>query len=106
MLIPLIIALALTCLIEGIVISGFDPWKRWILASLVCNLVTNPLVNLILYSLYGHSLYALTFLLLEAGVVVAEAFIYKGIIKSNFGKCLLASLIANTLSCIGGIIIF
>lgn len=106
MLVALIWALGLTLVIEGIVISGFDPWKRWLLASVICNLATNPLINLILYPLYGHSFYALAFLLLEVGVVIAEALIYKGIIKCKMRKCIVASLIANAVSCIGGIIIF
>ncbi len=106
MFVPLLWALGFTLLAEGIVICGFEPWKRWLLASIICNIITNPLINLILYPLYGHSLYALAFLLLEVGVVIAEALIYKGIIKCKMRKCILASLIANTLSCIGGIIIF
>ncbi len=106
MLIPLLWALGLTLLIEGIAICGFDPWRKWLIASIICNIITNPLINLILYPLYGHSIYALVFVLLEITVVVAEAFIYKGIIKCKTGRCILASLIANTLSCISGIIIF
>ena len=106
MLIPLVTAFVLTCIIEGIVITGFDPWRRWLLASVICNLATNPLINLILYPLYGHSLYALAFLLLEVGVVIAEALIYKGIIKCKMRKCIVASITANLISCIGGIIIF
>lgn len=106
MLVPLILALLLTCLFEGIVICGFEPWRRWLSASIVCNLLTNPLINLILYPLYGHSVYALVFVLLEITAVIAEALIYKGIIKCKLGKCILASLTANTLSCISGIIIF
>ncbi len=106
MLVPLITAFVLTCLIEGIVICGFEPWRRWLLASVICNLATNPLINLILYPLYGHSLYALVFVLLELGVVIAEALIYKGVLRCKMRKCIVASLIANTLSCISGIIIF
>lgn len=106
MLVPLITAFVLTCLIEGIVICGFEPWRRWLLASVICNLITNPLINLILYPLYGHSLYALVFILLEIGVVSAETLIYKGMLRCKFGKCIVASLVANTLSCISGIIIF
>ncbi|MBQ3183876.1 MAG: hypothetical protein IJB24_07900 [Clostridia bacterium] len=106
MLVPLITAFVLTCLIEGIVICGFDPWRRWLLASVICNLATNPLINLILYPLYGHSLYALVFVLLEITAVITEGLIYKGIIKCKMRKCIVASLIANSVSCIGGIIIF
>ena len=106
MLVPLLLALGLTLVIEGAVVTGFDPWKKWIFASVICNLATNPLINLILYPLYGHSIYALVFLLLEIGVVIAEAFIYKGILRCKFKRCIIASLIANALSCIGGIIIF
>ena len=106
MLVPLITAFVLTCLIEGIVICGFDPWRRWLLASVICNLATNPLINLILYPLYGHSLSALVFVLFELGVVIAEALIYKGVLRCKMRKCIVASLIANTVSCIGGIIIF
>ena len=106
MFVPLLWALGFTLLIEGIVICGFDPWRKWLLASIICNIITNPLINLILYPIHGHSFYALAFLLLEVGVVIAEALIYKGITKCNSGKCLLASLIANALSCISGIIIF
>lgn len=106
MLVPLLWALSLTLFIEGIVICGFEPRRKWLWASIICNIITNPLINLILYPLYGHNLYALVFLLLELGVVIAECFIYKEIIKCRWKKCLLASLTANAVSCISGIIIF
>ncbi len=106
MLVALLWALGLTLVIEGIVISGFDPLRRWLIASVICNIATNPLINLILYPLYGHRCYAFVFLLLEITAVITEGLIYKGIIKCKIRKCIVASLIANSVSCIGGIIIF
>ena len=106
MLVPLLLALGMTLLIEGIVVLGFDPQKKWFGASVVCNIITNPLVNIILSQLYGHRGYALVFLLLEAGVVIAEAFLYNRLFRHSLGICFVASLIANAVSCIGGIIIF
>ena len=106
MLVALLLALGMTVLIEGIVVLGFDPWRRWLLASVVCNIITNPLVNIILDRFYGNRGYALVFLLLEAGVVVTEALLYKRLLRCKTGACVAASVIANAISCIGGIIIF
>ncbi len=94
-----------TVLLEGLVIlcsqKSLDDRKQWWKASLVCNTVTNPALNLIMFLLVAFlpaGVYNPILLLLEAAVIMMEAFFYWRMIDASPRLCLRISLIANLIS--------
>jgi hypothetical protein len=92
----------LTLIIEAPVIYLFhkNQWKQVVVPFFLLNLFTWPLLHVFL----DNS--EINIYLLELGVVIAEAIGYKLFMKSNWGKALLASLVANALSYLIGVLIF
>ena len=88
-----------TILIEGCVMIVWQGSKEALGYSVLCNLMTNPPLNLILLYLSGQGigLYAtLTIrLLLEAAVVIIEALAYMGMMKTDFKRSAAISLVLN-----------
>ena len=83
--------------------------RQWIKSSVICNLITNPILNLILFIILAFIessfVFLLSVLVLEIIVFIVEAFIHKKVLNKKIGICLLFSFISNTFSfIIGGII--
>ena len=94
--------LIFTILIEGSVMIIWQRSKESFGYSVLANLMTNPVLNLILayLSWQGVGLYATIWirLALEVIVVIAEAWAYKGMMKLNTNKALLISFVLNLTS--------
>ncbi len=94
-------ALLLTCAVESAVLIFCRPRKLWLTLGLLCNIATNPLLNVLRLGasvmLSPQGLYVLT-LLLEIAVVFAEAGLYCMGTGERFGTCFLRSLVCNALS--------
>ena len=126
----LLLALALlcgmTCLLEIVPALFMRERKKWIKAGLICNVITNPILNtlLLLHSaLYQLPLsisiflgklpfsypYAIlryaTLLVLELLVIVFEAWVYHKMVGASWKKCLLFALAANALSFTVGLLL-
>lgn len=102
------VCLLLTVSAEGIVISLIYRKKNYFWYSVLCNLVTNPALNLImlLCSPYlsramGYCLLAL----LELIAVVTEGIIYRALIQKSLTRCILLSLALNAVSFLAGVIL-
>ena len=97
----LLLMLALTIIIEGCVIGLFFRNWRFVYYSLLCNLLTNPAMNLILMFLpffLGFQYYPFLLILLELTVVLIEAYIYKILCRFHTEKAFFVSLLVNAIS--------
>ncbi len=94
--------LLFTIAIEGSVILVWQSSKEALGYSVLANLMTNPLLNLILMYLswQGTGLYATLGIRLglEVLVVLAEALAYKGMMKVSNKRALFISLVLNLFS--------
>lgn len=106
----LLILLGMTCVIEMIPLLFFKNGTKLIKTSLLCNLITNPLLNTILgfFTLFEleQSLFIIITLLLEVCVIIFEAFIYYNTTEESKIKCFFVSLITNLLSFGLGLLLF
>lgn len=95
-----------TILLESLPILFLKNRYAWWKASLVCNLVTNPLLNTIMmllcYWIEDLQLLGLFLFVLEAAVVLIEGFFYSRILDKRYLPCLGISLIANAMSFLAG----
>jgi len=103
-----VLCLIITIVVEGILILLW--YARWDYAyySILCNIITNPMLNLLLYLLIwglGSKFYIPALVMLEIIVVFVEAYIYK--ILCNFTKkeAFKLSLVLNISSYLIGLII-
>ncbi len=102
----LIFYLALVCLItvllESIPVLFVRNRSAWWRAGILCNVVTNPIINLLmlLVNTYipNQGLTAGITLLLESAVVITEAWLYRKMLHKSVRICFVFSLIANALS--------
>jgi hypothetical protein len=88
-------ALALTIVVEAIVVALLSRGVergRLVRASLFINLFTHPLANLLFTGTTA------SFVAIEAGVVVVEAFLYASVERSPLRRAALLSLAANLAS--------
>lgn len=106
--------LASMCLVTGCVESIPALFQKdklaWWKASIVCNVVTNPVLNVLvalLTSALDGNMNWITpvFILLEGIVVFLEAWFYQKMLGKDYSKCLIFSGIANMLSYCAGIAI-
>ncbi len=101
-------ALLLTCAVESAVLVFFRPRKLWLTLGLLCNVATNPLLNVLRLGasvmLSPQGLCVLT-LLLEIAVVFAEAGLYCMGTSERFRICLRRSLLCNGVSLGMGLLI-
>ncbi len=102
------INLLITSVVEGTTI--FLLYKKWNLVyySLLCNLLTNPVMNLLLLVIvktFGVAYYNISLIILETMVVLVEAYIYKMLGNMKMPKALLLSLFLNLLSYLCGLLI-
>ena len=108
-MIYLFYALLLTIVIEGLLLLLVTRSKQWVLQSVYCNLVTNPILNLILFFVRSHigdAAETALIAVLEISVVFSEALLYRAMSGEKVGKCLLLSLAANAASYLSGLVIF
>ena len=104
-----ILCLVVTIMVEGIVIFIKYGRRDYAYYSLLCNVLTNPMLNLLLCLLVlvlGSEIYILALIILEIIVVIVEAYVYK--ILCNFSKkeALKLSLLLNVSSYLIGLIMF
>lgn len=104
----LFIALFLTCAAEMLPQLFLKERKKLILSGLLCNAITNPLLNVTVLLLYAFVndiwvLYSII-ILLEVVVLFAEAGIYKLILDKPFKICLTVSAVCNAVSFSVGLI--
>lgn len=102
----LLIALLLTVLIEGIVVLCLTRSFEWVKFNLYCNLVTNPLLNIVLWVLLPALRVSTGIGVMVAGeiiVVLTETLLYKFMTKAHWNHCALVSLISNLISVLVGV---
>ena len=99
-----------TIVIEWIPLFFISRRKGWLKASILCNIVTNPLLNtlLCLFAAFTKSdtAFLVITIMLEIGVVFLEAWFYKRLMRERFVKCFGVSLLANGLSFGIGMVLF
>ena len=104
---------ALTCIFETLALLFFKDKKDWFKPVFICNLLTNPLLNMIYPFLqvlleqareYALSVYLL--LALEVGVVFLEAWLLSFFVDKNYKRRLAVSATINAISFIAGVILF
>ena len=98
----------LTLVIEGIVILVIFRRKKYVYYSMLCNLLTNPAMNLLLAAsviLFGLNIYYLTLVIAELAVIFVEATVYNYICGFGIRKSVLLSTVLNIMSCIAGLLI-
>ncbi len=108
-----IVALALTCALTCIaeVVPLLFIKNRWSLVrtSLLCNVVTNPVLNvvvaMVLVGTNNYTAYYLVLALLEITVVFVEGLYYRHFVGIEYKKAFLVSLIANVFSYLVGAIV-
>lgn len=108
-LVSLVKSLALTLILElaGAGILGMRKWRDFLLVALV-NILTNPLLGLILDGIYlGQGRYPGWYIILplEAAVVITEGLLYRGRLVYRKIKPFLLSLLLNGISYLGGVMV-
>ncbi len=81
---------------------------RYMYYTLLCNLLTNPAMNLVLLLLtqyFGPAVYLPALVMLEIAVVLAEAFVLAYLTDFRFRKAFLVSLVLNASSYFAGMLI-
>lgn len=102
-LLPMIWALLITVVSEIIFVCIVTKDKTAAIISLLGNMVTNPIVNMVLSALLIWTskwswLYIVVLVLLETAAFFSETIFYKAGTDFGLKKCLLISLGANALS--------
>jgi len=93
--------LLLTIITEGMAVSVIFKKRIYVYYSLLCNLLTNPALNLLLLltiNVLGVGAYFPALILLEIMVVFVEACVYRYLCKFKFLKSLVLSAFLNILS--------
>lgn len=101
--------LLLTILIEGIVIFLLFRKLEFVYYSMLCNILTNPALNLILLlatSFLGASCYSAALLILESLAILVEAYVLKLLCRFTYKKAIAVSGLMNILSCTAGLLIY
>lgn len=99
----------ITCLIEGLLALTFIPHSKWLMASVLVNTVTNPLLNCALLLVITSKLIWLYYCILILGefiVLFTEAFLYKKMMVVSFKKAFFISLLLNSISVLLGFVVF
>ena len=98
-----------TALIEGILIYLLYRKKEFVYYSILCNMLTNPSMNLLLFfvtKVFGYAYYYIILMVLEIIVVLVEAFIYKLLSNLKISKSLLLSALLNFMSFLFGLLVY
>lgn len=99
---------AFTVVCEGLVVLVlFRSWQT-VYSSFLCNLLTNPAMNMLLLlgvSLFGLKIYPFLLAALEILVVAVEAFVYNKLEGWPRKRAVLFSLIINAVSFGAGLVL-
>lgn len=104
-----LLAFILTELIECTSMFLIFKSKRFVYYVFLCNLLTNPALNLIALGvgdIWGSFAYKLSIIILEIGVVFIEAYIIHLLCGFKAKKSVLISTVLNSLSYGGGLLFF
>ncbi len=105
----LILTCAMTCLTEIVPMLFFKERKGLVKTSLLCNIVTNPVLNaivaMVLVGTNNYTAYYIVLAILEITVVFVEGLYYKHFVGIKYKKSLVISLIANVCSYVVGTIV-
>lgn len=98
----LLIPFLLTVVIEGITMLLLTRSFKWVCYNLLCNMVTNPVMNILLFLItlrFGTTaVYYLAVVIGELAILFLEAWFYRKMTEASSKKCFLRSLITNALS--------
>mgnify|MGYP003295015298 CR=1 FL=1 len=98
--------LLLTIIIEGIIIILITRKKKWLVYNIICNLLTNPLLNLsLLYLVTNNNSFLIPFIIGEILVIIVEWLIYILISNDKKADCFKYSLITNMISLTIGLLL-
>lgn len=103
----LLYVLILTIIIEGIVMLIMTRSKKWVYYNLLCNMLTNPLLNLSLFAMsltLGKNAYYITLVIGEIIVLFGEAWLYNLMTSEKFKVCFIRSLVTNCCSLLIGML--
>lgn len=103
------LALILTCILEMVPHFFLPDKKRWIKVGLICNIITNPLLNTFLMLLGSLSVGKLPIffitIVLEFAIVFAEGGLYKLMLDVDYRQSLKVSAMCNGISFAVGLLI-
>jgi len=106
----LFFSLILTCILEGIGILLIRKTALWFRASLLCNLLTNPLANVLVSLirpwLADEWILYIAIFLLEISIVFAETALYGLILNTSRRKAFHTSLLCNAGSFVLGLLLW
>lgn len=105
----LLLNLLLTILIEGLVAVLLFRSREMVYYSFLCNLLTNPTLNLLLLvavRLWGYSAYGFVLLILELAAIFVEAYVLKLLCRFSNRRAVAVSGFLNVLSCVMGMLIY
>lgn len=110
----LLIPCLFTVAVETLVLLYIKDGKKWLKPQLICNVITNPLLHLLLplaYLLgtailggYNTAWNTAMLIIFEVGIVFAEASLVRFWIDEPYKKRLLVSAILNTASFLLGLL--
>ncbi len=98
-----------TIVIEGAVIALLFRRRDFVYYSFLCNLLTNPAVNLLLAlaaAYLGIAFYYPALALLEASAVLVEAYVYRMLCGFKTSKAFWVSALANAASFLAGFLFY
>lgn len=98
-----------TALIEGILIYLLYRKKEFVYYSILCNMLTNPAMNLLLFfatKVFGYAYYSFSLIVLEIIVFLVETFIYKLLGNLKISKSLMLSALLNFTSFLFGLLVY
>lgn len=101
--------LAATIIIEGAVIALLFRRHDFVYYSFLCNLLTNPAVNLLLVlavTALGTAFYYPALAVLEISAVIIEAYVYRMLCGFKTSKALWVSALANAASFLAGFLFY
>lgn len=109
LIISLLRLLALTVLIEGVAVIYFKPRKRVLLASVLGNILTNPLLNIAVIIVgfkFGSTVYVTAVICGELLAIIAETTVYRVLTGLNVRRCFMISMLANCVSYFVGVMLY
>ena len=105
----LVIICGLTCIIEMIPLLFLKRRGKWIISSFLCNVITNPIMNIILAILAVYvtnlAVYICIVIALEIAVILFEAFIFYNVMDESKRRCIIVSIVINTCSFLIGFLL-
>ena len=98
----------LTVIIEGTVMALIFRRRDFVYYTFLCNLLTNPALNLLLAAsllLLGTGYYGVVLIILEVAALIIEAYVLKLLCGFQWKKALGVSALLNILSFAAGILL-